>query len=149
MSINRQCSVFLSPYTNTRSLLGSLAFTMCKVIGRNVVKHLETWSFMGNGVEGREVRRICQLYHNITEQSQCSNLIFQGISDMVLLLTFTRTHAIAFLKQLKKTTPPKGKKVVTLSQMFNFHYLANVNRKEQTSKKEIDLNFLANACPKH
>lgn len=33
--------------------------------------------------------------------------------------------------------------------MFTFHYLANVNRKEQTGKKEIDLNLLANACLKY
>lgn len=105
MSINRQCSVFLSPYANTRSLLGNLAFTMCKVICSDVVKHLlETWIFLRNGVEGREVRRIFYLYHNLTEQSQCSNLIFQGISDMVLLLllTFTRTHANSIFKVVEE-----------------------------------------------
>lgn len=49
-------------------------------------------------MEGNEIRRIYYLYHTITEQSQRPNLISCGISDTVMLLTFTGLHANSISK---------------------------------------------------
>lgn len=48
-------------------------------------------------MEGNEIR-IYYLCHTITEQSQHPNLLSGGISDTVILLTFTRLHANSICK---------------------------------------------------
>lgn len=54
------------------------------------------------GIEQSEIRRVFYLYLNLTEQSQCPNLIFCGISDTVVVLTFTRIHANSIFKVVEE-----------------------------------------------